>query len=577
MMNIKQNKGLFALLLLAVLTACTSEDNITTSKQLIEVGGDKLKIVINEEPFDVETTTQTRAGGMEQSIPAGTVDLGDGLEAEVSISQGTPAPKTRATVVSDGHYNIYAYDANTNQMLIGPNKKLSGNVVGGVFTPDAGSRLELEVGTYKFVCCTDGVYLDPTYGTGNMPFWGINVKKEMIGATAPITLSGDEQQIVFLMYHREARARFRITGYTNQLTNVQLVMEFWSASSHYTYLRIPTGFQGPGTAMGGLVSDTYTMPSTPTQASVTYPLANEFLSDYKYLSWLKNPWEDINLRISGTIYGKTVSKTVNCRFDHNTVLKENGTYTINLKLKPTPALYLFQDGSCGALAEKGSRKVIGIVVTEKTASDKGLAAALNFTPNVIWEQDDPPAGSGNSYQNNTVCYPNPNAGLADMNGYNWTWDAASSLDGKVRGDEQTKYPAFYVAGHYNPGVTVTGANVGKWFLPSWGQLMEFFKLTAKDLTMPTGSNPSNPWFGANPTFSDGHALEKLNNYIIQAGGNGLPHSFVSTSTQVDGTPTYRSYQPAGCALNFGSGDDNIQVFAIWKTMSNGGVLPFVHF
>ena len=577
MMNIKQNKGLFALLLLAVLTACTSEDNITTSKQLIEVGGDKLKIVINEEPFDVETTTQTRAGGMEQSIPAGTVDLGDGLEAEVSISQGTPAPKTRATVVSDGHYNIYAYDANTNQMLIGPNKKLSGNVVGGVFTPDAGSRLELEVGTYRFVCCTDGVSLDPTYGTGSIITPNINIKKEMIGATAPITLSGDDQQIVFLMYHREARVRFRITGYTNQLTNVQLVMEFWSASSHYTYLRIPTGFQGPGTAMGGLVSDTYTMPSTPTQASVTYPLANEFLSDYKYLSWLKNPWEDINLRISGTIYGKTVSKTVNCRFDHNTVLKENGTYTINLKLKPTPALYLFQDGSCGALAEKGSRKVIGIVVTEKTASDKGLAAALNFTPNVIWEQDDPPAGSGNSYQNNTVCYPNPNAGLADMNGYNWTWDAASSLDGKVRGDEQTKYPAFYVAGHYNPGVTVTGANVGKWFLPSWGQLMEFFKLTAKDLTMPTGSNPSNPWFGANPTFSDGHALEKLNNYIIQAGGNGLPHSFVSTSTQVDGTPTYRSYQPAGCALNFGSGDDNIQVFAIWKTMSNGGVLPFVHF
>ena len=69
MMNIKQNKGLFALLLLAVLTACTSEDNITNSKQLIEVGGDKLKIVINEEPFDVETTAQTRAGGVAQAIP----------------------------------------------------------------------------------------------------------------------------------------------------------------------------------------------------------------------------------------------------------------------------------------------------------------------------------------------------------------------------------------------------------------------------------------------------------------------------------------------------------------------------
>ena len=476
MMNIKQNKGLFALLLLAVLTACTSEDNITTSKQLIEVGGDKLKIVINEEPFDVETTTQTRAGGMEQSIPAGTVDLGDGLEAEVSISQGTPAPKTRATVVSDGHYNIYAYDANTNQMLIGPNKKLSGNVVGGVFTPDAGSRLELEVGTYKFVCCTDGVYLDPTYGTGNMPFWGINVKKEMIGATAPITLSGDEQQIVFLMYHREARARFRITGYTNQLTNVQLVMEFWSASSHYTYLKIPTGFQGPGTAMGGLVSDTYTMPSTPTQASVTYPLANEFLSDYKYLSWLKNPWEDIHLRISGTIYGKTVSKTVNCRFDHNTVLKENGTYTINLKLKPTPALYLFEDGSCGALAEKGSRTPIGIVVKEKTNTEEGTAVALKDCFNHVLGIKDftyghfPPAGTRLFEKNNTSNYSDMASTLNDVDGYKWTWETAGSADGTVKANDNINYTCFYAAANYDPGVETQ--NIGKWYLPATGEFKQ---------------------------------------------------------------------------------------------------------
>ena len=469
MMNIKQNKGLFALLLLAVLTACTSEDNITTSKQLIEVGGDKLKIVINEEPFDVETTTQTRAGGMEQSIPAGTVDLGDGLEAEVSISQGTPAPKTRATVVSDGHYNIYAYDANTNQMLIGPNKKLSGNVVGGVFTPDAGSRLELEVGTYKFVCCTDGVSLDPTYGTGSIPFWGINVKKEMIGATAPITLSGDDQQIVFLMYHREARVRFRITGYTNQLTNVQLVMDFGSGSSHYGYLQIPTGFQGPGTSMMGLVSDTYTMPSTRTQASVTYPLANEFLSDYKYLSWDENPWSGINLKISGTIYGKTVSKTVSCRFDHTTVLKDNGTYTINLKLKPTPALYLFEDGTCGALAEKGSRTPIGVVVKEKTNSEEGTAIALHIASDIAATPD--------------VNFNKQSLSLADalndMNGYNYTWDAATTVANEVKVTAPApawmtpfrpsghRYEPFYYAGNYNPGVATS--NIGKWYLPALGE------------------------------------------------------------------------------------------------------------
>ena len=465
MMNIKQNKGLFALLLLAVLTACTSEDNITNSKQLIEVGGDKLKIVINEEPFDVETTAQTRAGGVAQAIPAGTVDLGDGLEAEVSISQGTPAPKTRATVVSDGHYNIYAYDANTNQMLVG--KKLSGNVVGGVFTPDAGSRLELEAGTYRFVCCTDGVSLDPTYGTGSIITPNINIKKEMIGATAPITLSGDDQQIVFLMYHREARVRFRITGYTNQLTNVQLVMDFGSTSNHYHYLTIPTGFQGPGTATMGLVSDTYTMPSTRTQASVTYPLANEFLSDYKYLSWDENPWDRVDLKISGTIYGKTVSKTVYCRFDHNTVLKDNGTYTINLKLKPTPALYLFQDGSCGALAEKGTRTPIAAVVKEKTNTEEGTAIALHRAFDFAMTPD----GAFNKQSLSVADAMN------DMNGYNYTWDAATTVDNEVKATAPNpaglstpsgyRYEPFYYAGNYNPGVATS--NIGKWYLPALGE------------------------------------------------------------------------------------------------------------
>lgn len=465
MMNIKQNKGLFALLLLAVLTACTSEDNITTSKQLIEVGGDKLKIVINEEPFDVETTAQTRAGGVAQAIPAGTVDLGDGLEAEVSISQGTPAPKTRATVVSDGHYNIYAYDANTNQMLVG--KKLSGNVVGGVFTPDAGSRLELEAGTYRFVCCTDGVSLDPTYGTGSIITPNINIKKEMIGATAPITLSGDDQQIVFLMYHREARVRFRITGYTNQLTNVQLVMDFGSTSNHYHYLTIPTGFQGPGTAMMGLVSDTYTMPSTRTQASVTYPLANEFLSDYKYLSWDENLWDRVDLKISGTIYGKTVSKTVSCRFDHTTVLKDNGTYTINLKLKPTPALYLFEDGSCGALAEKGSRTPIAAVVKEKTNTEEGTAIALHKASDNAMTIED-------NFNKQSLSVADA---MNDMNGYNYTWDAATTVDNEVKATAPNpaglsnpsgyQYEPFYYAGNYNPGVATS--NIGKWYLPALGE------------------------------------------------------------------------------------------------------------
>lgn len=555
MMNIKQNKGLFALLLLAVLTACTSEDNITTSKQLIEVGGDKLKIVINEEPFDVETTTQTRAGGMEQSIPAGTVDLGDGLEAEVSISQGTPAPKTRATVVSDGHYNIYAYDANTNQMLVG--KKLSGNVVGGVFTPDAGSRLELEAGTYRFVCCTDGVSLDPTYGTGSIITPNINIKKEMIGATAPITLSGDDQQIVFLMYHREARVRFRITGYTNQLTNVQLVMDFGSTSNHYHYLTIPTGFQGPGTAMMGLVSDTYTMPSTRTQASVTYPLANEFLSDYKYLSWDENLWDRVDLKISGTIYGKTVSKTVGCRFDHNTVLKDNGTYTINLKLKPTPALYLFQDGSCGALAEKGSRTAIAAVVKEKTNTEEGTAVALHKASDNAMTIED-------NFNKQSLSVADA---MNDMNGYNYTWDAATTVDNEVKATAPNpaglsnpsgyQYEPFYYAGHYSPGVATS--NIGKWYLPALGEWrMAIKEFAGVDIADITSIYSSVTW--------DREKMKKVftlaGGDIDVAGGSG----YWESSTQ------YNDFQLSLYVL---VNDGFLSLYS--ESFNTHGVVPFVHF
>ena len=556
MMNIKQNKGLFALLLLAVLTACTSEDNITTSKQLIEVGGDKLKIVINEEPFDVETTAQTRAGGVAQAIPAGTVDLGDGLEAEVSISQGTPAPKTRATVVSDGHYNIYAYDANTNQMLVG--KKLSGNVVGGVFTPDAGSRLELEAGTYRFVCCTDGVSLDPTYGTGSIITPNINIKKEMIGATAPITLSGDDQQIVFLMYHREARVRFRITGYTNQLTNVQLVMDFGSTSNHYHYLTIPTGFQGPGTAMMGLVSDTYTMPSTRTQASVTYPLANEFLSDYKYLSWDENPWDRVDLKISGTIYGKTVSKTVGCRFDHNTVLKDNGTYTINLKLKPTPALYLFQDGSCGALAEKGTRTPIAAVVKEKTNTEEGTAIALHRAFDFAMTPD----GAFNKQSLSVADAMN------DMNGYKYTWDAATTVDNEVKATAPNpaglsnpsgyQYEPFYYAGNYNPGVATS--NIGKWYLPALGEWrMAIKEFAGVDIAVQTSL------YGTYANWD----RQKMKKVFALAGGDidtSVGSGYWESSTQ--GNDYQRSLY---VLVNDGYVGVSSDMF------NSHGVVPFVHF
>ena len=559
MMNIKQNKGLFALLLLAVLTACTSEDNITTSKQLIEVGGDKLKIVINEEPFDVETTTQTRAGGMEQSIPAGTVDLGDGLEAEVSISQGTPAPKTRATVVSDGHYNIYAYDANTNQMLIGPNKKLSGNVVGGVFTPDAGSRLELETGTYKFVCCTDGIQLDDNYGTGSDGFW-YSTDLDMIGATEQ-TLSGDDQQIVFLMYHRTARFRFRLTGYTNQLTNVKAQFGLGMRGCHHGYITIPTGFQGPSTAIGdGYYAKKQPIRATPAQQSTTYPLANEFLSDYTYLT-CDGSLGGILLNLSGTIYGKPVNiQDKRLELVHGATLKDNGSYTINLKLKPTPALYLFEDGTCGALAEKGSRKVIGVVAKEKTNSEDGTAAAISHvkggTATYIFGTNTTTLDNQRQYNDADSRKAFREASETD-DGYNNTWGV--SHDGvTIKANEQTRYPAFYAAAHYDEelaaqGITLTGNMVGrKWFLPSVKEWVQLFNTTI-------------------PSAGLGAVLFDFGQAMTAAGGTYKGgYSHLVTSSEWDAAQYLELYASTGKGP-----------FNMWSTPKNADynqpVLPFIHF
>ena len=57
-----------------------------------------------------------------------------------------------------------------------------------------------------------------------------------------------------------------------------------------------------------------------------------------------------------------------------------------------------------------------------------------------------------------------------MDGYKWTWEAAGTTDGTIKANQQTTYPAFYAAGHYNPGVAVSGTLAGKkWYLAGFGE------------------------------------------------------------------------------------------------------------
>jgi len=273
---------------------------------------------------------------------------------------------------------------------------------------------------------------------------------------------------------------------------------------------------GGGTAVFEWYSDEYSLPTTPTGKSETYVLANEFLTEYKYISNSKTI-HGIYLDLSGTIYGKSVDiKDKSINFAQMVYWKDNGSYTINIKLNPTPALYLFNDGSCGALAEKGSRTPIGIVSQEKTNVKQGVAMGLRGKA-LEWEDSNSPTYFGHNY---TTKYTEVKDALKDENGYNWTWDKSTDVDGLVKADEQTRYPAFYWASHdpYNAGL-------GKWYFPGIGEIIKVFDKLAKKTEI------------KDQTMTFEKKVDVITNAFTDAGGTDplKPRSWSSTLYYQSGT------------------------------------------
>ena len=169
-------------------------------------------------------------------------------------------------------------------------------------------------------------------------------------------------------------------------------------------------------------------------------------------------------------------------------LERNHSYVYNITIRPS-VLYLFSDGTVGTIGDKGSRTPIAVVVKEKTsASDKGLACALNAGLGII------PWG----YRGTNYFIAGGDGSFDNMKGYEYTYTtnyynpAAFTEYGLPMAttppaEQQILLPTYYYAAHYNPGVPVTGANIGKWFLPSAGQVKLLLKRYAdlKEADMPT--------------------------------------------------------------------------------------------
>ena len=547
--------------------ACSSEENLAPSRGVAITDA---HIVINVEPYGATpSAAKSRAAEAPVVTKPDTVLLANGMRAVVSMEEDAPETQaaTRATM-DDGHYTIFALDPATGDRITGTKKQLTGTVTGGVFQSDAGSEMILDPGTYKFVCINDavtdhGTWLEVNTGIGTMigvvPGVFPTASDAQIG-TSTETIDGDDWQVTFLMKHQNARFRLRLVAYTNQLENV--VGALTDGNSEYPVtlkyaLDGSTPVVTQETTPFGYAIAKLTLSNTPAESNATYVKANNFYSNYMYVM----PGGDrTSLHLDkGKAYGKSFNPAAptDLAFQwYPSKTQRNHSYTITYRLLPE-ALYLFQDGSCGALAEKGSRTPIGMVVTEKTATDQGTACALEIL-NYTWKNVD-----DHIEENVSPSPKNMAEAAADMNGENWTYKA--NLQGTVRSNQATTYPAFYQAAHYTPSVSTSG--IGRWYLPSYGELIKFVQVFQEGFT-PTATEPVGPHYHQmNSGFET-----KFRNAFTQAGKPDATSQFIISSTQI----RWGSAGIKPAYINITSGD-RLYTGVCWNTMMNSNVLPFVHF
>ena len=125
----------------------------------------------------------------------------------------------------------------------------------------------------------------------------------------------------------------------------------------------------------------------------------------------------------------------------------------------------FKDTTFGG----GTKTPVGIVA-DPTAR---VAIALkDVEDGALYKWSQPPGTTDPQAMNTTIYLEKDKE--EDMDGYKWTWEAAGTVNGTIKANQQTLYPAFYAAGHYNPGVSVSGTLVGKkWYLAGGGEWVTY--------------------------------------------------------------------------------------------------------
>ena len=532
---------------LLLLSACSSEENMADTGKKIDVAKG-IRFQFTEEAFVPGEITAAKQGTRALAEPQ-EIDLGNGIIAEATLEPDTAGcAQTRAgNPVPDGTYKIYAIDAGGTR-----HDGLTGTMTGGVFTPSG--HWELEAGTYTFVCINSAVTdngnelyvkLDHVYG---MP---------LIGVSDPVTVTNPFDVFVsFVMRHQQARIRYQFVSYTEPL--VSPILNWLNSDATHDVGSAYFDLKGNRLRDGGTLAVIFynsgvlhlNQPYQPSSVTKEYTYTTDYIlcsPEYNSMTYYA---------ITSNLYGRAIHSNKGVPVGP---LQKNHSYIWKLKFKNKEPWYLYNDGTIGSLAKRGSRTPIGIVVKEKMSeSDQGTACALNLITGSWKNVDD------HIEENVSPAFTNMAEAAADMNGENWTYNA--NLLGTVRSNQPTTYPGFYQAAHYNPGVA-TASNISRWYLPSYGELIKFVQVFQKGFT-PTATEPVGPHYHQmNSGFET-----KFRNAFTQAGKPDATSQFIISSTQI-------SWGSAGIKpayINIVSGDQ-LYTGVCWNTMMNSNVLPFVHF
>ena len=547
--QILQSVAMMAVVVLA--GACANHDDIDNVEARIEKG-----ITIQEENFAANREL-TRA-----ALPAPQqIDLGDGVMAEVTFERNNDEAKKGGTraAMSNEHYTIYAFDGSGH--LKG---KLAGVVSGGGFIRDASTQvLELEPGTYTFVCVNDAV----TYQNGKFEVTKLT-ENPMIDKVTK-TLTTPHLELSFVMKHQAARIKTKITSYTNEGKNIKACVSATAVQPKTNFYDVDgTTLLSTDNEAIAANSNALTVAESPVTASpYVQTIVRESGFEY-FLPQTNGAQLTLGFAAGSKIYGKDLStKTISLA--GLGMLNKNDSYTVNLKLKTFP-YYLYQDGTIGAIGDKGTRTPIALVISEKTQTEKGLAVALkdafsetdaydffHHYGGELWLDAGPSFLTMDGYESTwTTKDYKPGATPHGPGDYDDIFNlhkapADLDLDLNIVLGSGTSLGAYIYVGHYEPGVAITGSNISKWFMPSLRAWVLFAKTLGKaDVsTFPTiyecsKQHEKNYDFGvantmvSHPESDDPYQIvwdsSKLVEYFTQAGGIFyLNESYASTGTATD--------------------------------------------